>query len=427
MKKKLIVQWQDGSFSLALCDKSGILKSQVFFLRESPEEILKERIRAFLGKQAACEALVVLGRQQVILKELAFSSHGNAKENLENSLAVILPAYKEMAYGRLAAPGAGAKERGLLYAIPEKKVKEITVFLERLGLMADEVVSEDQCLLWLFQESANSGPLLVIDKCQDRQLFIVVHEKEMLFSGAYAPEYDDFQSIFEDISLSLLPRNIKPVKTILCGVNDIQGREIGGYFQAPTENFLPGTFSPVLLGAARHGQGPLASLLPAAQKVSKWVKKQKTLLRNSSAAFLLFTASFGLVLTAHLAFLNAKESKLARQNHKLAPEALKIKEMARTLQKIEEARSSKQRPLDLLKELAQNSSPSISFREFQSDEGTVVIRGESSSNLVLNQTVEMIERTPFLKDARLEHTRSRKRLNQDFFEFEITAGWKEPS
>ncbi len=407
-KKKLAVFWQGGKPEYFLFDKSKII-----------------RLHSLRGIKPS-ETLLVIGRSGVIQKEMQLLVQGSLREGFENALNEILPSHKEMAYGSLAWGGSAREGKGLLYAIPEKKIREILEILTQAGISVDEIVTEDQCLSWFFQKRIlGSGPVLVIDKTNDRTLFVVIKEKNAAFSGAYPLDHEAYRNAFSEISFSLLQMGLKPEKIILSGMNDEEKIKAGTFFQAPIEIQEGGEFQASVLGAGQWKEFPAASLLPKEVKLLKWTQNQSRRFKNFVSAAAIFSAVLVLSAVSHSFFLSRKNSAIEKEAQKLMPEASRLRLIAVSLNKIHQAENSKVRILQLFSDLAQGVSPSIRLKELQVNEKDIVLEGESPSHTLVSDTAQSFEKLKMLTGVKIEHTRMRKRLNQDYLEFEISAKWKE--
>ena len=410
-KKKLAVFWHSEKFEFYQFDQSGISKLQS------------------LGNISPSETLLVMDRSGVIQKEMSLSGAGNIKENFESALSELLPAHKEMAYGRLPWDSA-LNGKGLLYAIPEKKIKEMLDSLVHLGVCPDEVVTEDQCLSWLFQDhNISPSPFLVVDKTKDRVLFTAIQNKNVVFSGAYPNAHESYENIFSEMSFSLLQINFKPEKIILSGMDEEEKIKAAGFFEAPIA-FLgngAGEWPASVSGLKFWGKFPCASLLPKELKIIKWRKNQKERFRGFVLGLLFLVAALVLFGTSHLMVVEHRAATIDRETQKILPEVNHLRRVSASLNKIKRGDDSKVRVLRLFAELAQRISPSIRLKELQADEKDIIFQGESPSHTFVSDTAQEIEKMEGVREVKIEHTRMRKRLNQDYLEFEITAKWKGPN
>jgi hypothetical protein len=159
-------------------------------------------------------------------------------------------------------------------------------------------------------------------------------------------------------------------------------------------------------------------------KSEKSKRNRKLLIQEGILAFSLFLASLTFFGAAHLFFLGQKAEKLEKELANLTPQVAEVREIARSLHQIEDARNSKERLLTFIKDIAEHVPASIRLKEFQAAGGDIVFQGESPSHMLLSETVQAFEKSQRIGGVKLEHTRLRKRLNQDYFEFEVTAKWK---
>ncbi len=77
-----------------------------------------------------------------------------------------------------------------------------------------------------------------------------------------------------------------------------------------------------------------------------------------------------------------------------------------------------------MQELAERLPGSVRLKELQAEGKSIVFQGESPSHALLTEAMQVLDKMDGVKEAKLEHARLRKRLNQDFFEFEVTAQWQ---
>lgn len=359
------------------------------------------------------ETLLVMERGGVIQKEMAVSG-ASTKETFESSLSELLPSHREMAYGTSS---------GLLYAVPEKKIKEILDSLKKMHIPVDEIVTEDQCLAWFYQNKISSaGPVLIIDKTPGRVLFLVLKNKNTVLSGAYVNE--NGENLFSEISFSLLHAGLKPERVILSGMNPEEREKAAGFFEA-TLDFEEKHELPLCSLGLKHWQSfPAASLLPKELKIQKWVQARRRRIKDFFTAASLFLASLVLFASAHSFSLDMKSKALEKKAETLRPQTVHLNKILSSLQKIRQAEVSKMRALQLFAGLAREVSPSIRLKELQAGENGILFRGESPSHTLVSDTARVFEGMETLKDAKMERTQVRKRLNQDYLEFEMTAKWK---
>jgi Tfp pilus assembly protein PilN len=433
-RKKLVVSWTPANLSLLLFDRSGEQKYESIFLQEASLDGVAARVSEFLGGTNPSETLLILPRSEVLQKEITIAKAGSQaqiKEALELKLSQILPySPREMAYGLMLEDEA-SDARGLLFAITEKKLQEILGFMKSLGLKISEIVSEDQTFCWEPSNGASSMPILRVDQSPERILFAVVRDRQVVVSRSMIKGREDLENVASEASLSFLELGQKPGKVLLSG--NWEEREVEEFrrqFSMPVERpdpyFLNGREIPsVLWGGRFWGALPYTSLLPSDQKIQKRKLQQIQLLREVVVAAGVLAAACILLGICHLQFLKWQKARLEREAHKLSSEVKGIREIASSLDKIRDAEFSKRRVLDLMKDLAERMPGSIKPTELQTDEAGIVFKGESSSHILLSQAVEVLEKMESLRETKLEHTKLRKRLNQDYFEFEVSSKWKE--
>jgi Tfp pilus assembly protein PilN len=387
-----------------------------------PFESLASKIRDFNNAKAS-QVILLIPRSEVIQKEMILS--GKTKESLESTLVQLLPyAPREMAYS-IALNPSDESTRGLLYAIPEQKIKEILTFLEKIGLSVDEIVSEDQAIFWLFKHKASAGPIVILDQTPQRLLFLSIKENALLLSKVFPPE-EDLKNVLQEISYSLLEAGIKPTKVISSNLS--KDNELSKLLEIPSEQFEPESLRETIIptvfsGAKLWGTDKTISLLTNEQKIEKRNQKQRKLLNEILMAFGAFLVSFSLLIGSHLFLLDQKRILLEKKNQKILSDVMQVRRMTEFLALLHRAQASKQRLLGLLKNMAERVPGSIRLRELQLGSNSITFRGESQSHAFLTETVQVFEKMEGVKDVKLEYARLRKRLNEDFFDFEVTARW----
>ncbi len=350
------------------------------------------------------QTLLVIPRSEVLQKEMALSAVDN--------LAQLLPySPKDMAYSL-----AASDSRALLYAIPEEKIKRILEHLERNGVSVDEVVSEDQALFWFFRDRAAGGTMLVIDANMDRTLFLAMTQDAIILSRTYAPE-EAIKNVLSEVSFWLLESGTRPARLF---VSSPSMQEAAAGLDIPID------VCPMDMPSAAKCWGSHAciSLLPSQRKIQKWRHAQNKRVKQALFFLGLFTVCFSLLLSAHLFLLKAKKTSLEKESAGMATAISEVRRISASLEAVNEAECSKARLLLLLKELAERSPSIIRLKELQMQDKNIVFQGESPSHALLTEMVQVFEKIDGVKDSKLEHARLRKRINQDFFDFEVSARWQ---
>jgi len=421
----LAVTWNPDNISLLLFSPSGNSKYETFAVSQSD---IASKIKEFFGKCVPAESILIIPRSEVLQKEMAFTRAESQRADIESQLTQLLPyAAKEMAYSiALDSTSEAQPSKGLLYAIPQEKIRKILALLEGLGISIDEVVSEDQALFWLFRDKAVPGPVLVFDQDSERTLFLALKENSILLSRTY-PYEEPLKNVLSEVSFSLLESGVKPVRAF---VSERISEEVSGVLGLPVESFKAEAFegkyvSSALSGAKARGALPPISLLPNERKIQKRGQRQNRLLKEGLAVFGLFIICFTLFSASHLFILKSKKAMLENESRKIAPAVAEVRQMSASLDAVHEAERSKERLLSLLREFARRVPSSIRLKELQIEGRSIVFQGESSSHALLTETVQVFEKIEGVKEAKLEHARLRKRLNQDFFDFEVTARWQD--
>jgi|GEM_PF-1382695 len=435
--RKLVIGLNASALSLASFRGRRLEDHARFFLRETPEDALQRSVASFLkglpaGRQGKRfrDAILLLPRSEVLSKELVLATNGSSlKEALEKKLESLLPySPKEMAFG-FSFEREGEELKGEVLAIPEKNLKETLSFLERLGLHPDEIVTEDQPLLWLLSERKSNGPILLLDRTEERLLALFLEKGRTSFARIFQKkDHPTLRELLPELSFSLLERQAKPEKILLSGIWEKETEEeISRHFNLSSERLnLEGKdgVPSSIHGASLFGKYPLTSLLPREEKLKKWTKERKSLVKGSFLGFLLFLGSLILASFLHLQGLTGEVGKLERKIQTLYPEVKETKEILSFLQVLESSQGSKEKLLVMLKELGTKIPPSIRLKEMRIEGKDFLFKGESPSHGYLSETVQVLEKLPMLEGAKLEQTRLRKRLNEDYFEFEVKARWK---
>ena len=158
-------------------------------------------------------------------------------------------------------------------------------------------------------------------------------------------------------------------------------------------------------------------------KIRRWQETQRAAVREAAAAFGVFLSVSLVFAFMHTHFLKNRNLAIEKNSRQLAGEARGVREMADSLAKIHRSARSKHRLLIFLNHLAEQVPGSIRLKEIQIEENSFVFRGESPSQVFLTQTVQVFEANREISEIKLEHTRLRKRLNREFFEFEVSGKW----
>lgn len=430
-KRRLVLELSSSSLTLALFRGGKIESREKFLLRENSEELLQKSIGSSLKGKKFHDSLLLLPRSEVLSKELVLTTNGSSlKDALEKKLESILPySPKEMAFG-FSFEREGEELKGELLAIPEKNLKETLSFLERLGLIPDEIVTEDQPLLWLLLERKEKGPLLLLDQGETRLLSLFLKEGRNSFTRFFSrKEHPLLRDLLPELSFSLLERQTKPEKILLSGDWEKEAEEeVAKHFGSPLERLkakegedgLP----PSLYGSAYLGKYPLTSLLPREEKLKKWQRERKKFLRDTAVSLLLFLGSLVFASLLHLHGLTRETGKLDQKLQTLTPQVKETKQILASLDLLSHSNASKEKLLLLLKELSAKIPSAIRLKELRIEGKDFLFKGESPSHAYLSETVQIFEKLPMLEGVKLEETRLRKRLNEDYFEFEIKGKWR---
>lgn len=423
-KKRLLIYLEADELSLVLTLKGKVVKNGVIFLREASRELIHEKVAAFMEGAKPSESLLILPRSEVLQKELVFSGESvSLKERVERKLEEVLPySRKEMAYG-FSLDQDGGQTQGLLLALPEKRLKEKLEFLGNIGLKIDEIITEDQALLWIKDEK---GVFLLMDSEKRRILSLCGRKDRLLFSRSFPRKPEDPNELYlEEISLVLLERGLKPERLFLTGLwTDETQNELSRHFNCPIEKVGKGAEIPAWAeGALSFGTHSYLSLLPEAEKIRKRNQEKKKLLLQAFGSFTLFFAGLVLSFLVHLHVESHHIKKLEAELIQLLPGVKAAKEIQASLNLLNEAQDSKEKLLRLLRDLALKIPTHVKVKEISIGPKDFFFKGEASSHGFISETVDILSQCQSLKEVKLEQTRLRKKLNEEYFEFEVTGKW----
>ena len=400
---------------LSLFQNQKRLRSEKVLLRESPESVLKSRVQSFRAKEKWQSTLLVLPRTEVLQKEFALSdgSASNFRMRLETELNQSLPfPAREMAYGFRIEEGAADAE-GLLFALPEKKVLENLEFLKRLGIEVDEIVSEDQVLAWWVAQKYPHSSCMVLDRFEGRILGLFLEKGKLRASRVM---------VLDEISFFLLESGKKPNAVYVSGDWDVEAlQEIKKGFSLPI-GILGDDSSlsrPAFFEAAGNWKNSdCVSLLPSEVKIQKILHKRRVLSRHVALSFLFFLAVVGVTFLIQWMWMGQERASVEKQIKEMRPVVHEIQKMTADLQSFQEAQASKKAFLELLKELHVRIPRGILLKELRLEK-SFLLKGESPSHGMISEAVQILEKLNGLEQVRLSHTRLRRRLNENVFEFEI--------
>jgi hypothetical protein len=273
---------------------------------------------------------------------------------------------------------------------------------------------------------------LLLDWDGERVLALSLSKGKISFSRAFRAEESGAQPDYlEEISLALLERGEKPEKVVFSGAWEDELVSLASrYFNPPLERLETSSYNgarlPSALYAARlFEKYPSTSLLPREEKRARRLRQKNKLYREAALSFLIFAGVLSLGVLSHLNLQERQIQKTGKKISQIAPRVEDVKKMSRSLAVIAEARASKENTLELLALLAQKLPASIRLRELRREGADFLFKGESPSHALLSETMEVFSgMTQFFEETKLSETRARKRLNEDYFEFEVTGKWK---
>lgn len=401
-------------------------RSEKIPLRESTPASIAKKVSSFWPKPEKIKPLLILSRSKVLQKEilLAPNASRSLKDKIEERLRELLPLPShQMAYA-ISLPEVPMKTPGLLFAIPEKRINEILEFLSRVGLFPDDIVTEDQTLAWFQSEEE---PCLILDWDGARLLCVFAQDGQLRFSRSYAQiSTEDFQDKWDEISFLLLETGLKPQKVALSGDWETAWQNaIRRHFLLPVTQWeTKGDLPAVIAGANRCAQFKVASLLPSSKKIEKVYGQRKRDLSRLFLAGAIFifaiVFSFGIFALKQVWDSKREEGRLKA----LRLETVSVRKIETSLQQWSEAQASKVRWLDFLKSLNAKMPAGIKVQELEIENQGFLFRAESSTHAQIGDCLQSLSGLPEVARVQMTHTRLRRRLNQDFFEFEVTGNWK---
>ncbi|MBI3317260.1 MAG: hypothetical protein HYZ85_04580 [Candidatus Omnitrophica bacterium] len=424
-KERLIVSYRPDSLALLKVEAKGGMIFEKIFLREMPEAIVKAKVQSFVGSSKLEETILALSRSEVLQKELVLTGPSeNLRGRLQEKISELLPySAKQMAFG-ISLEEEKDAANGILMGLPERNLREILDQLAEFSILPTEIITEDQSLYWHFLEKGENGPTLLLYGEEGKVVAIFISKRRLYFSRVFAGPTEDMA---EEISLLLLERAAKPQKIFVLGQWDKASLEgVTRHFSIPIEK-LPvsdESIPAVLYGAKFMDRHAPLSLLPHAEKL---LKKQRTVKRTfreliltGLAVFFAFILAFSLKAYSENVRLSQMESEILR----LKPEIEKLKEIRSRVQLIETSQNSKANVLEFLKSMAEKISPKVVLRKLEIKGADFLFKGECPSHQILSETVKTMEEIEGLHEIKLERTGLRKRLNEDYFDFEITGKWQ---
>lgn len=127
------------------------------------------------------------------------------------------------------------------------------------------------------------------------------------------------------------------------------------------------------------------------------------------------------IIHLHLETLQIR--KLETELHGLLPGVKATKEIQASLNLLNEAQASKEKLLELLKDSALKLPSQVTIKELSLGPKDFFFKGEGASHGLISETVDIFSHMQPIKEVKLGETRLRKKLNEEYFEFEVTGKW----
>lgn len=423
----LAADWRPGALSLLLFDRTGNLRYERIAL---DQPAAAEAIKKFIPASGVSKAILSIPRSEVLQKEIDLGGEDAGRDALQKQVCRLLPCPPaEMSYAvAVDTPKEGGVSRGLLYAIPETRLKDTLAFFSQAGIELDEIVSEDQALCWLLHDKAADTPVLLLDRMPGRTLALAVRGQAIVMSQSFeAGERPD--NMLREIALLLLKSGHKPRRIYRSG--NLTTEEIHEIRQAfdlepealPDETAgdrpIPALFS----GLKKWNARPAVSLLPNRLKLRRNERVKNRLWSECLMALGLWIAVWTFLASCHLFLLNQRTSELKEESVRIAAAVSELRDKAATLDAVTAAAMSRNKFLSLIRELGVPARQSIHLKEFRWERGRIMLRGEAPSDALLADALQSWGKIEGVSEAKLERVQSRRRMGREFFDFEATGRW----
>lgn len=426
MQTTLLIYW--GLKHVELAGFSGkkerVIKSA---FGTSPAETF-ENVLAQLDMGRRChKAVLIVPRSEVIQKRIVLQADG--AESIAMQIERMLPHTGEaVAYGIAleAAPSEKNSREGTLCAMPERKVRGLLETLSSLGLSVDDVLCEDQVLVWKCQPVMGKLPTVLIHSNQERFLFVLAEQEHLLYSRAFPSA--SLESSWSDFGLNLRESGIEPAAIVIAGEFSKEERVIlENKLKIPimaVDERASETGATFLMGVKQRKNFGLMNLLPADLKIIRQEKKYSSLLRQCWIALSCFMAACLLAAIIHIQFLRYDYTSFHSKAGILASQVRKTKTQYLKIQHIEVSQQNKARVLALIYDLSEHIPSSVRLRKIAGDKKGISLEGNAPTQSLLADTIKRLELSKTLTGLKLEHTRVRKKFNENYLEFEVSALWK---
>lgn len=373
------------------------------------QKLTSEQVRDFIGETRVNQKILVLPRSAIIQKQMQLDENKPLSDSFQSELEKLFPySRNEIAFG-CSTPYTG---RVLVSAIPLKRLNQLIDVLERNGIKPDEIISED----YAYAASLLLDDMIALDQDTNRVLAVVSRQGHQLYSrsggvGALGEICSEISDLMNDYPLER--------KVILTGNWSKEGV---AWIEARLSCSVQIRALPNLNDAASFDTAKTVSLLPHTEKVLKWQKNLKRQIRKTGISAVVFTASIIFFLNMHLGFLSRNQKAVEHKVFLIQEEVKDLKKMTRALNEIYRAEGSKKIKMNLLKDLARSIPKEIQLNELQLDH-EIVFRGQSPSHAQVSMVVEEMQKMKMLTGVKLEHSRFRKKIGQEYVEFELSAKW----
>lgn len=419
MKSKVLVEYRKEKLRVLLVRGKLARSLEEIVLREMPREQIVRRLRAVKGKAGRSASLLLLSRSLVLEKRFEFGGAGGAPEAwLNHHVREMLPlSLDELGYGAAVRKSAEGYH-GTLLAIPLAGIREILGILDDSGLSPDDIVSSDQALRWLAPRKDQPARLILAAADGEIEALLAGPEQAL----GYRLLRGDASEMMEDLHYFLLESGVHPADVVFSGARqpDFEAA-LGAAFPGMKRIDIPGGIPPAVFGAAVLPPGYMISLLPRERKQEKEKAERKTLARDAGLLSVLLA---GLALSGiflHGARETRERARLGREFSHLRPRLEEIGRLASLAEQARAEAASNAALVRLLRELSEEAPSEIVLNELSWDESGVRLRGESPTYAGVTRMKEILGGFKFLRDARLEYARLRKKDSRDFFDFDLAA------
>lgn len=166
------------------------------------------------------------------------------------------------------------------------------------------------------------------------------------------------------------------------------------------------------------------SLLPREKKLERQKRALQELRRDCFFLLLFLCLAAGLGVKWHASREESRARKLRQELASLKPQVLEIEKVLSYRAMLEKQADRNRLFLRFLKEVSEKAPGETELDELLWDKNEICLRGTSLSYPGVTGISQALEGLDFLGPSRLGYARLRKKESRDYFEFEITAGFK---